>query len=89
MKFAIKCSAVKIKGIWYEVYKEPKDDKFKASKRGLVTTYLTPEGKYVSGILPNASTNSETTPFLNKVFSNGRVFTTSFSEIRDRAAKFL
>lgn len=89
MKFAIKCSAVNIKGVWHEVYKEPKDDKFKASKRGLVTTYLTPEGKYVSGTLLNTSTNSETTPFLNKVFSNGRVFTTSFSEIRDRAAKFL
>lgn len=36
-KFAIKCSAIKVNGEWRDVYKDPVDDKGKASKRGLVT----------------------------------------------------
>jgi nicotinamide phosphoribosyltransferase len=36
LKFAIKCSAVKVNGEWRDVYKDPITDKGKASKRGVI-----------------------------------------------------
>jgi nicotinamide phosphoribosyltransferase len=35
LKFAFKCSAIRINGVWYDVYKDPVGDKGKGSKRGV------------------------------------------------------
>ena len=43
-RFAFKCSAVKVKEKWRDVYKQPSTDLTKASKRGRVTLIKTTDG---------------------------------------------
>ena len=52
MKFAMKCSAIKVKGeaAWRPVFKDPVTDPGKASKRGRVTLYRGNSGAYHSGV---------------------------------------
>jgi nicotinamide phosphoribosyltransferase len=38
-RFAMKCSSIRVKGQWTDVYKEPATDPSKASKRGRLTLY--------------------------------------------------
>lgn len=73
MRFAFKASAIKIKGVWYEVFKDPvtaqKDSgMFKGSKRGKLKLYKNENGEY------------KTIPFdqidldeLKLVFENGKL----------------
>jgi len=43
-RFAIKCSAMKINGEWRDIYKQPKTDPMKNSKRGRLAVTKTPNG---------------------------------------------
>jgi nicotinamide phosphoribosyltransferase len=78
---SFKCSAAKINGEWRDVYKEPKTDTFKVSKRGRLR------------LSRNASCSFETFPKdsgtqdeLVTVFKDGRIIKKwTFDEIRHRA----
>ena len=83
LKFAFKCSAAKVNGEWIDVYKQPVDEPFKASKKGLL--------KLVGGANGNFHTvNQNELPNLeNKlqvVFENGELFNqTTLNDVRNRA----
>ena len=48
--FAMKCSAIRVNGVWRDVYKDPVGDSGKKSKRGRVTLYKNASGEYYSGV---------------------------------------
>jgi nicotinamide phosphoribosyltransferase len=80
MKFAMKCSAARIRGNWVHVYKDPVTDSGKASKRGRVTLYQDRDGTYRSGV------EDWETPVLQVVYENGELRNqTTFEEVRQRA----
>ena len=83
MKFAMKCSAVRVNNEWRDVYKDPITDSGKSSKKGRVTLFMNEKGEYYSGRedwMPSA---------LETVFENGKVVKTyTFDEIRANANKF-
>ena len=54
MKFAMKTSAVMIDGVWRDVFKDPKTDPGKASKKGVQDLYLDATGNYVTDCAKNA-----------------------------------
>ena len=76
-KFAMKCSAAKVDGVWRDVYKEPTDCPWKKSKAGMLTLsadYKTYNVKYYKG--PSA---------LQTVFDNGALLVDeTFETIRKR-----
>jgi nicotinamide phosphoribosyltransferase len=45
LKFAFKCCAIDINGVWYEVYKDPITDPGKISKRGVVYVLRNADGE--------------------------------------------
>lgn len=47
-KFAMKCSAIRVDGIWRDVYKDPITDPGKKSKRGILSLVQDPDGNYQS-----------------------------------------
>lgn len=54
LKFAMKCSAIRVDGEWREVYKDPVTDPGKASKRGRMTVRRHREtGEYMTAALPS------------------------------------
>jgi nicotinamide phosphoribosyltransferase len=76
-KFAMKCSAAKVDGVWRDVFKEPADCPWKKSKAGMLTLspeYKTYNIKYYSG--PSA---------LQTVFDNGALLVDeTFETVRNR-----
>jgi nicotinamide phosphoribosyltransferase len=93
MKFAMKCSALKVKGYWRDVYKDPITDKGKQSKKGILDTIRLPSGDIQTirrgspapdGMASRGWKDREN--LLQPVFRNGQILKThSFSEIRARA----
>lgn len=85
-RFAFKCSAIQINGEWRHVYKQPKTDPTKASKRGRVTL-IKRGGKYetVTGSFdPKFDGGQEV---LRTVFQNGMLMQDQeFAAIRNLAA---
>lgn len=71
LRFAFKCSAIDINGVWHDVYKEPKTDMSKASKRGrfvvtknaheFVTTTYNPQLEVTNDLLETVFLNGECT----------------------------
>jgi nicotinamide phosphoribosyltransferase len=80
MEWAMKTSAVKIKGFWQDVYKDPVTDHGKVSKRGRQSLIRDAAGwRTVSG-----ATNGDNR--LIPVFRDGRLLRqTSFDDVRARA----
>ena len=81
LKFAMKCSAIMIGDTWQDVYKDPIDDKGKASKKGVLAVvkydvtgeYITIREKELSG----------RKNYLEPVYRNGEVLRTqTLDEIR-------
>lgn len=70
-KFAMKCSAIRRKGLWHDVYKDPITDKGKASKKGKLMLYIDEQGNYStkSPLFPHEGW----TPVLKEVFRDGRI----------------
>ncbi len=64
-KFAIKCSAIRRSGIWYDVFKDPVTDKGKVSKKGRLQL-IKSENKYST-----VSEDKSNVDFLTTVFENG------------------
>ena len=80
-KWAMKCSAIKVNGVWRDVYKDPITDSGKSSKKGLVTLYKDETG-YFSGIKSDILVSELQTVFYNGVLMNE----TTFDEIRKKAS---
>ena len=79
MKFAMKCSAIKVDGEWRTVQKDPITDSGKKSKAGRVTLYKT-NGEYHSGV------EDLEAPVLVTTYLNGALMNKiSFDEIRNNA----
>jgi len=83
LKFAMKCSAVRVNGEWRDVYKDPVTDTGKRSKRGRLALTKNDAGEYVT-VRKDASVND----ILVTVFDNGRIMnSTTFEEVRGRASR--
>lgn len=81
MKWAMKCSAVRINNQWNDVYKEPKTDLGKASKRGRLA--LVKENDSYKTIPMEDSMNND---LLIPVYENGKLLVDYlFSDIRNLA----
>ena len=79
LKFAMKCSTIRVNGVWRDVYKDPITDSGKSSKKGRVTLYKQ-DNRYYSGV--EDWPKSE----LISVYENGKLLVDqTFQEIRDRS----
>ena len=83
LKFAFKCSAIRIAGEWLPVYKDPVTDPGKASKQGILTVQQTQTGFVTTGCLdPRVQPGDQ----LVTVFENGDMVTEyTLADIRQRA----
>jgi nicotinamide phosphoribosyltransferase len=79
-KFAFKCSAICINGEWRDVYKDPKTDATKVSKRGRLKVVHEKYGAYFTHPIEEFGTDE-----LQAVFKDGEIVKYyNFDEIRDR-----
>jgi nicotinamide phosphoribosyltransferase len=79
--FSFKCSCAKVGGEWRDVFKEPKTDMFKASKRGKLRLARTKDGGFET--LPKYSGETDE---LVTVFCDGEIRKRwTFDEVRARA----
>jgi nicotinamide phosphoribosyltransferase len=82
LKFAMKCSAIRVNGEWRDVYKDPITDKGKRSKKGLLALVQMVGGYYTTVPQDQASDKD----LLKLRFRNGELFNqTTFAEVRERA----
>jgi nicotinamide phosphoribosyltransferase len=82
LKFAFKCSAIKIAGEWVDVYKRPASAPWKASKRGRLKLVQNPDGGFVT-----LRQDQPGKDCLEEVFRDGRCLTRyTLDDIRKRAA---
>ena len=80
-KFAMKCSAVCIGGIWHDVFKQPAGDPGKTSKRGRFTLRATVDGRCET--MPLTSSEPD---LLRPAYCDGRLLgQTTFAEVRNHA----
>lgn len=80
--FSFKCSCAKVGGEWRDVYKEPKTDMFKVSKRGKLRLVKNKSGGFET--LPKGNSEGDE---LVRVFCNGEVTKRwTFDEVKARAA---
>lgn len=92
-KFAMKTSAAFINGRWVDVFKSPVDDQGKTSKRGLVTTKRTAQGKWVKTVIDHNTlmdTGARLIDVLRPIFVNGKMVEAnmqSFEDIRARSTR--
>lgn len=85
MKFAMKCSAVRVNGQWRDVYKDPVGDHSKASKRGRMTLAQQPDGSVQT--VREEALQPPAQDLLRTVFENGRIVVQdTFDAVRQRAA---
>lgn len=89
LQFAMKCSAIRVNGVWRDVYKEPATDATKNSKRGIVDT-TTSDGDLWVTKLPRSDKGdtyiNNKRSAMHTVFENGEIKKTwTFDEIRKRA----
>lgn len=83
MQFAMKCSAIKIGGFWQDVFKQPKTDSGKNSKKGRLSLKKNTENKFET---VREDTCSPSQNFLKTVYDTGKICQLeTFSEIRERA----
>lgn len=84
MKFAMKCSAIRVNGEWRDVYKDPITDKGKRSKKGLLGLVKELGIMYTTVSQSEAGDND----LLKLRFRNGELFNqTTLAEVRERANK--
>lgn len=80
--WAMKCSAVYVKGAWRDVFKDPVTAKSKKSKQGLVTLYQDP-----NTLEYRTASQDWMADALNVVFLNGKQQSmVNFESVRSRAA---
>jgi nicotinamide phosphoribosyltransferase len=85
LKFAMKCSAAQINGVWVDVYKDPITDSGKRSKRGRLQLVREPGGDYQTVTWSDSQTGRD---LLQVVFRDGALLNqTRFDQVRARAAQ--
>lgn len=88
-EFAMKCSAMKIDGIWKEVFKNPVTDSKKKSKKGRLTLLRGRDNLYMTvPLTPEGFVYSDgwTSEVLQTVFENGKLVKEwTFEEVRARS----
>eukprot|EP01013_Petalomonas_cantuscygni_P008620 TRINITY_DN21349_c0_g1_i1.p1 TRINITY_DN21349_c0_g1~~TRINITY_DN21349_c0_g1_i1.p1 ORF type:complete len:618 (+),score=165.89 TRINITY_DN21349_c0_g1_i1:158-2011(+) len=83
MKFAFKCSSAEVDGKAVDVYKEPKTDPGKMSKRGRLDLVVR-NGRYETVQIP-AGLDAAPGSVMETVFENGVILRTyTFDEVRER-----
>lgn len=83
LKFAMKCSAVRVNGEWRDVYKDPITDSGKRSKRGRLALTRGDDGAYKT-----VQWTPEVNDILVAVYDNGKLFNrVTFDEVRARASR--
>ena len=84
LKWAMKASAAKVKGLWRDVFKDPVTDTGKRSKRGRLAL-IKRDGEFVTireHELPDPRCN-----YLRTVYQDGNILVnTNLAEVRERAA---
>jgi nicotinic acid phosphoribosyltransferase len=82
MKFAMKCSTVRVNGVWRDVYKDPITDTSKQSKRGAVKLYQhKTDNTFVTAVNKPSDDYEDT---MQLVYTNGRLTRNqSLEEIRN------
>lgn len=86
LKFAIKCSAVDVNGVWHDVYKDPVTDPGKTSKRGRLTLLRHRDTGEFRSAHPDEAGRDGWVDVLHLVFKDGEVLKEyTFDEVRDRA----
>lgn len=85
-RFTMKCSAIRINGVWQDVYKDPIGDAGKRSKRGWLALTRDPHtGEYRTINKANEDV-LDLGDLLNPVFGNGTLMTEhTFADVRERA----
>ncbi|WP_444910933.1 nicotinate phosphoribosyltransferase [Microbulbifer sp. TRSA005] len=84
MSFAMKASAIRINGIWRDIYKDPRTGPEKKSKRGRLALIQCENGDFRTIRLEDVNQYKN---FLRPVFRNGNLLIeTTFAEVRQRAA---
>jgi nicotinamide phosphoribosyltransferase len=84
-RFAFKCSAIQREGEWQDVYKQPKSDPTKNSKRGLLELVKNSYGQYETLRKEDVCVADEEV-IMKTVFENGELLINdTFDEIRKRA----
>lgn len=85
-KFAMKCSAIRVDGIWRDVFKDPITDDGKKSKRGRLMLYSAGRGYFTSREVDG--TEQKFDVCLAPVFENGKILREfSFAEVRANSEK--
>ncbi len=83
--FAFKCSSAVIDGVEREIYKQPKTDSKKNSKRGRLALVQTPENNFTT-VAEKRVSHYKSGNILREVFRDGRLLVDqSFADIRKRA----
>jgi nicotinamide phosphoribosyltransferase len=81
LRFAMKCSAIRVNGEWRDVYKDPVTDKGKRSKKGLLAL-IEVDGVYQTETQDEAGSTGS----LKVRYKDGKLFNqTTFAEVRERA----
>lgn len=84
LNFAMKASDAKVEGMWRDVYKDPVTQSMKKSKRGRLAL-IKKDGEFKT--IRQTDLENHADNLLATVFEDGRlVETTSFEEVRERAA---
>lgn len=92
MKFAMKCSAIKINGEWRDVFKDPVTDKGKVSKRGRISLFENSQSYKRYDTKENIRSwtdgwlDEHTKEVLVPVYKNGKLLKEyTFAEVRENA----
>lgn len=94
-KFAMKCSAIKVDGVWKEVFKDPITDPGKGSKKGLISLFVDEEGFYVTRRIDERSRPVEWSDkplhgCMKTVYFNGvQLNTLSFDDVKKNCEFYL
>jgi nicotinamide phosphoribosyltransferase len=91
-RFAMKCSSIKVDGIWINVQKDPVTDSGKKSKAGRVTLWTNSGGEFASAVTPPTGWSDKGiggwTDALVPVYWNGNLSKDyTFAEVRANARK--
>jgi len=91
-RFAMKCSSIKINGVWTDVQKDPVTDSGKRSKAGRVTLWTNSGGEFASGVTaPTGWTDKgigEWTVALQPVYESGVLLRDwTFEQVRANSNK--
>ena len=84
-KFALKCSAIQIDGVWHDVYKEPVTSKMKVSKKGQLELFRRPNGELFTD--RDTAHHPDCERQLITIFENGQILKEwTFDEVRANAS---